>query len=242
MPEATPMALPIAVERHRAALLRIVAMLFAMLGLSETAANERISRERHSAVLRILRPAESAVRRLIVFLAQGIEVKPSRKRSSSSKPRDKSKKRKKGPPKRSFFQLFDPRKVFAQPRVKRKKNTGPGPRITVLGHDPTIAAMRAYWAPPPPPAPAPVSDGLINAGPLTRRLHALMDALADLPAQAMRLARAEARRMSEPDRPYKSPIRPGRPPGHRKKPIHEVDHILADCHWLARDAVHYDTS
>jgi hypothetical protein len=242
MPQTTLTSLPLAVARNRDALIRIAATLFAMLGLAETAGIERIPRERHSAVMRILRPAESAVRRLIVFLAQGIEVKPSRKRSSSSKPAGKDKTRKKGAPKRSFFQLFDPRKIFAQPRVKKKKNKGPGPRITVLGHDPTIAAMQAYWAPPPPPAPAPVSDGLINAGPLIRRLHALKDALADLPAQAIRLARAEARRLQEPGRPYKSPIRPGRPPGHRKKPIHEVDHILADCHWLARDAVHHDTS
>ena len=29
---------------------------------------------------------------------------------------------------------------------------------------------------------------------------------------------------------------PARPPGHRKKPIHEVDEILTECHWLAWEA------
>jgi hypothetical protein len=37
-------------------------------------------------------------------------------------------------------------------------------------------------------------------------------------------------------------MRPSRPPGYRKKPVHEVDHVLAECHWLARDVEAHDTS
>ena len=26
---------------------------------------------------------------------------------------------------------------------------------------------------------------------------------------------------------------PGQPPGHRRKPAHEIDDVLTECHWLA---------
>jgi hypothetical protein len=37
-------------------------------------------------------------------------------------------------------------------------------------------------------------------------------------------------------------MRPGRPPGHRQKPSHEVDEVLKECHWLAWEAMRLDTS
>ena len=40
----------------------------------------------------------------------------------------------------------------------------------------------------------------------------------------------------------KSPLRPGRPPGHRRKPDHEVDEVLTECHGLAWEALKPDTS
>jgi len=55
----------LAIERNRQPLLRIVAALFAMIGLTETGAVERLSRPVYRAVLGVLRPAEAAVRRLI---------------------------------------------------------------------------------------------------------------------------------------------------------------------------------
>ena len=61
-----------AIERNSDALKGIVAALFAMLGLSESAASLRIPRGVHTAILRVLRPAESAVRRLIVIAARGV--------------------------------------------------------------------------------------------------------------------------------------------------------------------------
>jgi hypothetical protein len=77
---------------------------------------------------------------------------------------------------------------------------------------------------------------------LGRRLEALKLALADLPRQARRLVRLQARREKVPSLCLKSPLRPGRPPGYRRKPNHDVDHVLAECHALARDAERPDTS
>ena len=66
-----------AIERNSEALKGIVAALFAMLGISGTATVARIPQPLHSAVLRVLRPAESAVRRLVVIAARGLVVKPA---------------------------------------------------------------------------------------------------------------------------------------------------------------------
>ena len=71
---------PRAIERNSEALNRIVEALFAMLGLAGEVTVGRIPHPLHRAVLRVLRPAESAVRRLIIIVARGLVVKlsPSR--------------------------------------------------------------------------------------------------------------------------------------------------------------------
>ena len=78
---------------------------------------------------------------------------------------------------------------------------------------------------------------------LSRRLHALKLALDDLPRQARRMARWRVRREAM-QKLRSSNRRSGRvhPPGHRKRHIHPIDEILADCHWLAWDAMKPDTS
>jgi hypothetical protein len=91
------------------------------------------------------------------------------------------------------------------------------------------------------PAPPP-DDGQVDAGRLHLRLQALKTALEDLPRQTRRLVRARARREKVPSLRFKLPMRPGRPPGHRKKPVHEVAHVLAECHALAFKALAPDTS
>src|SRR6185436_9316034 len=70
----------LAIKRNSEALKGIIEALFAMLGLDGAATGLRLPRSVHSAVLRVLRPAESAVRRLIVIAARGLVVKlaPSR--------------------------------------------------------------------------------------------------------------------------------------------------------------------
>ena len=216
-----------AIERNSEALKAIVAALFVMLG---SAAVARLPRPLHRAVLSVLRPAESAARRLIVIAARGLKAKPAASRPMPQGPI------RRGGRHRLAFQLFDRRKRFAPLDLK----SGPRaqPRIHIFGSDPTVSAL---WSPPPAPA-EPPDDGHVDASRLSLRLQALKLALDDLPRQARRLARLRAKREKAPELRFKSPLRPGRPPGHRRKPVHEVDHVLAECHGLARDAMAPDTS
>ena len=225
-----------AIERNSEALKGIVAALFAMLGLAGTDTVARIPQPLHRAVLRVLRPAESAVRRLVVIAARGLVVKPAPSRPMPAGPIGRG-----GGNSRPSFQLFDPRKNFAELRQHRRKFTRNPPRIHIFGNDPTVASL---WAARRPlaPDPAPPPDGLVGAERLTRRLQALKLALEDLPSQARRLARWRMRRENAPSPKFRSPLRPGPPPGHRRKPVHEVDEVLAECHGLACYAMEPDTS
>jgi hypothetical protein len=218
-----------AIERNRDALTGIVAALFAMLGLQDGGSVGRIERALHRAVLRVLRPAESAVRRLIVIAARGLVVKPSPARPM---PKGRVIKRGGGAPRLSF-QLFDPRKNFA-PR-RRYVSERFAPRVLFYWNEDGELVS-------PPRQPPPPDDGRVDAGRLCRRLLALKMALADLPRQAKRLVRARARRAKVPRLQLQSPMRPGHPPGYRKNPVHEVDDVLFNCHLLARDAERLDTS
>jgi hypothetical protein len=217
-----------AIERNSEALVRIVAELFTMLGLIGDATVSRIPQDLHRAVLRVLWPAESAVRRLIVIAARGLVVK-----LAPSRPMPAGKVIGKGGNSRPAFQLFDPRKNFN--RSRRPKITRLVPRIHVFPYDSLRPAAPPASALPPP-------DGLVNAERLSRRLQALKLALDDLPRQAKRLARWRLRREKMPSPKFKSPLRPGRPPGHRRKPTHEVDEVLIECHGVAWEALKPDTS
>jgi hypothetical protein len=214
-----------AIERNSEALKSIVTTLFAMLGLSGTAALGRIPRALHASVLRLLRSAESAVRRLIVIAARGLAVKlpPSR-----PMPAGLARSGQGGGP--LAFQLFDSRKRFD----RKPPRTGPRlvPRIHFWPYD-TLVARPQPKAPPEPG---------IDAKRLCRRLAALKLALSDLPRQARRLARWRLKREKMANPKFRDPLRPGRPPGHRKNPIHAVDEVLAECHWLAWEATRLDTS
>ena len=218
----------LAIKRNSEALKGIVAELFAMLGLAGEATVERIPQPLHSAVLRVLRPAESAMRRLIIIAARGLVVKLAPSRPKPVGPIGKG-----GGSRPPSFQLFDTRKNFAELRQHRRKFRRNPPRIHFYPYD----TLR-------PPVADPVSppDGLVGAERLTRRLQALKLALEDLPRQARRLARWRVRRDNMPSPKFKSPLRPGPPPGHRRKPVHLVEEVLAECHWLAWDAMKPDTS
>ena len=134
----------LAVKRNSEALNGIVAALFAMLGLTGEAAVSRIPHSLHRAVLRVLRPAESAVRRLIVIAARGLVVKvvPSR-------PMPKGHVIGKGSTPRLFFQLYDTRKYFPELSQRRVKYTKNPPRIHVF-HPMTP------WCQAPNPSPLPL--------------------------------------------------------------------------------------
>jgi hypothetical protein len=226
----------LAIKRNSEALKGIVEVLFALLGLDGTDVASRIPWSLHSAVVGVLRPAESALRRLIVIAARGLVVKVA-----PSRPMPKGRVIGKGsghqPP---SFQLFDTRKDFPELRQRRVKYSKHPPRILFFGPDSRVDDL---W-PAPQPVAAPVSppDGLVNAERITRRLQALKLALDDLPRQARRMARWRVRREAIKTPMFKSPLRPGQPPGHRRRKIHEVDEILANCHWLAWEASKIDTS
>ena len=129
-----------AIERNREPLLRIVATLFAMIGLTETGAVERLSRPLYRAVLGVLRPAESAVRRLIIVAARGMVVKPSPPRPApaglviSGKGQG-----------RVSFQLFDPRQRFDErlwPPAAEALDLEPRIRFIDVAFDPRIPLFR----------------------------------------------------------------------------------------------------
>ncbi len=222
-----------AIERNSEALRGIIESLFVMLGLSGGVAMARIPHPLHRAVLRILRPAESAVRRLIVIAARSLVVKPVPSRPMPAGPIMG-----KGGCFRPSFRLFDTRKCFVFPGEEKPRRRLP--RVHVFGSDPRVVAL---WAARPSPAnAAPPPDGLVNALPITRRFLAMKLAFEDLPRQARRMARWRLRRESMPSPRFKSPLRPGPPPGHRKRKVHDVDEVLAECHGLACYAMEPDTS
>jgi len=219
-----------AIEINHAALTRIVAALIAMVGLVEGAV-ARLPKPLYRRALSILRPAESAVRRLIIIAARGVVVKPH-----AVRPMPKGLMLARNAGARVSFQLFDSRKRFGPARVRR---TGPRrePRIFVFDADPLV-----FQRPHPGWPELKADDGMVGALRLGRRLAAIKVALENLPRQAQRLKRWQARRERMESPKFTSPLRPGSPPGYRKKPRHEVHAVLTECHALASDVLREDTS
>lgn len=235
------------IDRNREALLRVVADLSAMAGLTTGPGPDpetgeapslpaRMPRHRFNSIRRILRAAESAVRRLVVIAARRFAVIPlpagafmygldpdkahHRRALAAGSAKDGGDAR--IPP----FVLTDPVKTFSLRPPKRRPKAFP--RITCLGNDPTPVPEGWYRLP----------GDEIDAGPLCRRLISLRRALDDIDGQARRLVRWQARRDRAGASPARrSPLRIGRPPGRRKRPVHEVDEILNDVHALARYAM-----
>ena len=252
---------------------------------------------------------KSATRRLIIVAARGLVVKirPWRPRKSRLSPGPKTTyvlDRVNGsivsvpmvvpepvpdpvaarPTKRSStpsFPLFDPFKRFGI----RLRNAKPSamPSIRLLGDfDPIVPFFRRPEPSPPPPPPPPSPDDPLDARRLHLRLEAIGRVLDDLPKQAKRMARWQARRdarwaweseevdhhpslvnweqlgvtpealalcprakgrhaqssitaqATKPCRFHRvSPMRPGRPPGWRRKPNHDVYDVLNELHGLA---------
>jgi len=233
----TTMDWDLAIKRHSELLAEIVADIFAMLGLAGEATVAGLPWPTYRAVLRVLRPAESALRRLIVVAARGLVIAPTTARS-----RRAGVIKKKSGTSRPSFQLFDPRTRIVLPRRRIPKR--PGPRIHMFNADNQLVTI---WPPRPPATstasrPPKSADGMVNGARLIRRLEALEAALQDLPRQARRLVRWRMRQQKSPNPSFKSPLRPGRPPGHRRRAVHQVDELLSECQWLAHYAGMPDTS
>ena len=239
-----------AIERWRVPLIGEVAKLFAEIGLTEGGTVERVPKPVYRYVLGILRTAESAVRRLIFAAARDIVVEYKPRRSARSKAPAKDK-RPGETGRQSQAQTPPPvqtvRSAQAAQEILRPPDANAGgwsPASTTSHYDPRIPwFLRQHFTPPAPVPAAPVpewkrrvDDGTVDARHLIRRLLAAADALQDIPRHALRLARWRARPKEERRPERWSPLRPGRPPGFRKRAKYEVDEILKECHWLARNA------
>jgi hypothetical protein len=326
-----------AIEWNRTALTRVLAMLVAMTGVgsgqsaiagrqSEQGSAQvvdgladRLSpagghppllpRHLHRAVLRLLRPAEAAARRLVIAAARGLMVAPVTMRQA--RPDQVTVRRGAGiskpaivlapppltPPHKGEGAVHvAPRSPACAPSAKAAEFPSPlwggvrgggtktsagklgfplfdslprdrpyrprqssVPRISVPGFS-RLAPVTVR----PPPAP----DDLLDATRLNLRLSALQRVLDDLPRQAQRFARWQARSRERRDGPGEPrsllagatrvgrtgagatgvvragaaakrrwtriwPLRPGRPPGWRRRFKQDVHHILDNAHGLA---------
>jgi hypothetical protein len=216
-----------AIEINRKALTQIVAEVFALLGLAAGGTVERLPHGLYVAAERLLRPAESALRRLIVIAARGLVVKLSPKRPMSTGLVIVRKGSSPMP-----FRLYDRRKRFD----------------FITFENPLIIKVRTYESNPFNPfssfyhsRPAKPDAGG-RALQLCRRLAAIAHALETIPLQAQRLARWQIRRKNLEKPKFTSPLRPGPPPGRRKITTHNVDFVLQECHALALDVIHEDSS
>ncbi|HEV7255159.1 MAG TPA: hypothetical protein VGN97_18895 [Mesorhizobium sp.] len=225
-------------------------------GGDQGCARPTLPRHLHRAVLRLLRPAEAAARRLVIAAAQGLVVtlppahlrkpKPPSERSKGGRPgavtgiwtpphlRPSRAPR----PRTPCLPLFDP-----LPRtggVRRKTASGV-PRVCAPG----------WSAPHPVPLKqtskgrrSPAPDDALDATRLALRLHALASALDDLPREARRFARwrmrsAEAQGARPGSIRRVWPLRPGRllslgrRAGLSRRSAHAVHEILRDADHLA---------
>jgi hypothetical protein len=209
----------LAIRRNRDQLRQIVLALFALARMRVGGSLFCLQRDVFSAIMLVLRPAESAVRRLIVIAAHGLVLKPPPPREALMV----SLSNHEGFPPTRAFKLFDPLKSFDQEdfwvEAQRQhdhalRQLDPASGFTIIDTTP------------------------VDATHISQRLNALMRALDNLPHQARRLIRWQSKRDAalKAHRPTRlSPIRPGLPPGWRERKIHEIDDVLKECHGLAND-------
>jgi hypothetical protein len=289
----------LAIEKNREALRRILATLVAMAELggqftffpqkgalhqglapaekSKLSPALTLPRHLHSAVLRLLRPAESAVRRLVIVAARSVVVPPPPPRSAWSP----------SPASQGRIRTGTAATTWILPRSRGRRTAdlsteahramveGDGggiatrpltlplfdrlprwetrPRRLVANSVPRISVPGITTRFPIVPRRLPSPGDPVDATRIGLRFAALASALDDLPRQAKRFARSQARRDAiraqerNGDAAAQSghlphvrrrshrnwPLRPGRPPGGRRKPEHEVHEVLKDLHGLA---------
>ena len=230
----------LALKLNQEVLLRNVAWLFTWLKLEVGGAVESLPRHKWLMVLFVLRPAESAFRRLVLVavLVHGVSAPLALERAAQSQ----RSQRKSGAAKRQRnaalpFKLTDQRKPFDLFPDKPKFVQGPGPRVTDMWSDDPVFDRSDLYAWQERQNREPEED--ISATSLCNRMNALMAGLQDLDAQAVRMAKLLARIKQQKPKVGKFPLRvmrPGLPPGYRQRQKHEVDEVLAECHRLALSA------
>ncbi len=206
---------PLVIDRNRTALLTIIVALMASLGLVAGGRLTTLPLFLYRRALLILRPAESAVRRLIMIVAhemalRGFKLRATRRDGlaeflvfSRPNPRDE--------PSLPSFNLIDPLKIFGR--------EAPDMDGFYSGEDSGT----------PDKTPVPAAS-------LALRILALKKALENLPHHAKRLARWYEQR----DAAYAqnlahrySPMRPGPAPAAVRRHRDEIDEVLLECHLLA---------
>ena len=220
------------IDRSQQTLLRLIAVVFSMVGLADGVRPATLPRALRATVFHTLRPAESGLRRLIYTLALEMEregyvlpewVKrafPNVVISSGN-----------GAERVPAFRLIDPRKYFAEVSTsKRPRYTKGCPNIRFFDDDDWDCGA----APRVPSMPLP--DDLMDATQICNRLLALRAGLEDIPKQAKRMLRLKAR--DQRRFIFKAPMRPGLPPGWRENGQGEIDEVLRECHRLAKWALH----
>jgi hypothetical protein len=220
-----------AVVRNAAALAGVVAQLLAVLSLYGGVRAARLPRVVHARIIRVLRPAESALRRLIVIAARGVIAEPALEHTGRTERIVTGHTLPRQPASIMSFQLFDPRKRFSAQRVIY---TTLIPRVSFIAPDAPFSPLSAQpQMSREPPLIMADSDRHISARRLALRLKAFTSALDDIPGHAKRLTRLQLKRETQKPPTFLSPLRPGKPPGHRTVPGHEIDDILAECHKYA---------
>ncbi len=214
---------PLAIDKNREKLLRIILALMASLGLVNGGKLTTLPYYLYKRALQIIRPAEAAVRRLIMMAAydlklRGFNLAPPGRQVGKADGEGNFRRRNEvaSALQNPSFHLIDPLKPFTEESPDYSE-FGPSLNEDVASsnHTPTPATS------------------------LGRRLLALKRALHTIDKQARRLTRWYALRDQAlaQNHPHRlSPLRPGFPPGYRKKPIHEIEHVLLDCHSLAQYA------
>ena len=226
----------LAIEHNQAVLLRNVAWLFTWLKLDVGGSVETMPRLTRLMVLFVLRPSESAFRRIlfVAVFVRGILIPSMKKRVARSArvaPKAMVETRAARP---LPFKLFDTRKNFDLHPDRPKYVRGPGPWITDLWSDDPIYDRSALYAYQERMDQPPAEDVCAKA--LCLRMNALMAALNDFDGQAVRMAKLLARIKTQKTKVGKFPLRvmrPGLPPGTRQRQKHEIDEVLAECHRLA---------
>ena len=218
----------LAIKRNRDQLKDIVLGLFMLAKMRIGGSLFTLPRSTLAAIMLVLRPAESAVRRLIVIAAYSLVLKPATPRNFvilGPRPEDPASAMHPGIGRTRAFKLFDPLKSF-------------DPESIWDNNQVTYESAYGLTAFPNNSHDTTLDHQPIDATQIGQRLNALMRALDNLPRQARRLARWQAKRAAalKAHRPTRiSPMRPGLPPGWRERKIHEIDTVLRECHGLALD-------